>query len=98
MCTIQCQKDTKPNYHLVPKVFLTAFHSFPSLYSASQAPLHPEFDDEAIDNKMSLRAAAPEYTQTQNDLVCFFLHISFSTQGGTRMLMLNCVAATVIDF
>ena len=96
-CTIKWQTDKKPSSHSITDVFLTAFHSIPSLDSASEAPLYPESDHEATDPKTSLRSAAQENTQAQSDPARFFLLISTAIQRATHLPVLQCQTAIVIN-
>ena len=76
---------------------LPAFHSIPSLDSASEARLYPGSDDEATDPKTCLGSAAQENTQTQSDPARFFLLISSAIHRATHVPVLQCLTAIVIN-
>ena len=96
-CTIKGLTETKPSSHSITDVFLTAFHSIPSLDSASEAPLYLESNHEATDPKTSLRSAAQQNTPTQSDLARLFLLISFEVPSPTHVAVLQGLTAIVIN-
>ena len=96
-CTIKWQTEKKPSSHSITDVFLTAFHSIPSSDSASEAPLYPESDHEATDQKTSLRSAAQQNTQPQGVPAKLFLLISSAVQRATHVPVLQCLTAIVIN-
>ena len=92
-----CEVGYSASSHSITDVFLTAFHSIPSLDSASEAPLYLESEHEATDPKTSLRSAAQQNTQTQGDPAKLFLLISSEVPRATHVAVLQCLTAIVIN-
>ena len=96
-CIVKWQTEKKPSSHSITDVFFTAFHSIPSLDSASEASLYPGSDHEATDPKTSLRSAAQQNTQTQSDPAKLFLLISSAVQRAIHVPVLQCLTAIVTN-